>query len=994
MIDKLEFVLKVVLVVIAMLCRGESFGQERCGTVTVLENKRNRLDVRESDEQFEQWLSQRAELRKEHGQRTGAYTVPVVFHVIHKGEQPGTGVNVSDAQLLSQIAVLNRDFNRTNPDAASTPAEFAGVAGAINISFVLAKQDPEGNSTSGIVRVRGTKNQWSVNDETTLKALSYWPAEDYLNIWVTDLSSSLLGYAQFPVSNLAGLEDAEDNRTTDGVVVDYSVVGSSEDGNFNLSTTFNKGRSATHEVGHYFGLRHIWGDDSGSCSGSGDYVDDTPNQANNTDGCPTHPQTSCSAHTMFQNYMDYTNDVCMNLFTQGQVARMITVIENSPRRASLLTSSGAEDPAPVANDITLVSFASPTSILCGTTSRPMLRVVNNGTEPVTQLSIAFFAGSDTLLSSVILSKSLASGAATTVSLDAFEFQPGNIDFGAKVVTVNGVIDSKLSGNSLTGTTYLYFTASVPYVEPFETTPQQWRFSDTTPSWRTKDVNGNRSLFLNSYGTAGTDSDVAITPGFTLPTGKGYLIFDLAYASVSSSDDSQLAIYALNACSDDVSDGTLLFSKSGNALSTSGLTSTAFVPTNLSWRQEVVDLSVVAKGTYVRFAIVVWGTTGNDLYVDNFHVVGEVREDVELADVTDFGPVTCQTTTRANLVLRNKGATLLSTIQVSCHVNGELISIETFSNLSLSTGSTTALSIQNIPTTEASNSITFEVLRPNGLFDTNESNNSFTITTTVNSDADIIPYRQPFENGRETWTALSPYGGEAWAEKVTPLGGIMSFTVQDEVATRSAWLVSPLLDFSDAAEASVFFDVARLAGHIGGLVEFRSDSSDTLRVMISTDCGHQYQERVAIPLALSSTAVDIPAAPSHWIRHFIDLTAFAGMDAVRIAVVLEHPTANIFIDNAEFFLSSNPAPVAAEPPFSVYGTEPSSPGEFYVTFHLDERHDVSYSLLDMTGRVISTKHLTDVLNQTYELKPQVNAGIYLLRVQIGDDLYTSRVYIDQ
>src|SRR5690606_29195746 len=137
----------------------------------------------------------------------------------------------------------------------NTPTEFLGVAGSLDIKFELAKRTPEGLPTNGIVRVEGTKSTWTLSDNFMLKSLSYWPAEDYLNIWVTDLAGLLIGYAQFPVSTLPGLDESPDNRLTDGVVVDYKNFGSSDHGSFNLDPNYNKGRTATHEVGHFFGLK-------------------------------------------------------------------------------------------------------------------------------------------------------------------------------------------------------------------------------------------------------------------------------------------------------------------------------------------------------------------------------------------------------------------------------------------------------------------------------------------------------------------------------------------------------------------------------------------------------------------------------------------------------------------------------------------------------------------------------------------------------------------
>ncbi len=320
------------------------FAQQKCATVQYHEQQRHQHRLLENEIQFEQQLAAKILQRKKDlvnkRLQSETYRIPVVVHVIHNGEAVGTGRNVSDERILSQIEVLNKDFNRLNTDAANTPAEFLPVAGSIDIEFVLAKQDPDGYCTDGINRVHGNRASWPLSMDNQFKALSYWPAEDYLNIWVIDISGSYLGYAQFPVSSgLPGLEDEDHNRLTDGVIIDYTAfgVGSS-------SPYYNLGRTTTHEVGHFFGLRHIWGDDD-ACHAT-DYVDDTPPQTEETYNCPAYPKAdACSLSSMFQNYMDYSDDVCLNLFTQGQIERVVAVLENSPRRNSLLTSHGLEEPS-------------------------------------------------------------------------------------------------------------------------------------------------------------------------------------------------------------------------------------------------------------------------------------------------------------------------------------------------------------------------------------------------------------------------------------------------------------------------------------------------------------------------------------------------------------------------------------------------------------------------------------------------------------------------
>ena len=281
-----------------------------CGTMDVHQRllrtdpEYRRLRIVSENHHFEFRISRSATTR------TGVTRIPVVVHVVHKTPVQ----NISDAQVKSQIDVLNHDFRKANNDLGKIPAPFQPLATDARIEFVLADKDPLGKPTTGIVRVATTKDSFQDSDDgvkhAALGGSNAWPRDRYLNIWVCQLGNGLLGYAQFPGGSAA----------TDGVVIVHSAFGTTG----SVAAPFNLGRSATHEVGHWLNLRHIWGDDGGGCNGD-DFVADTPNQSDHNFGKPVFPHVSCrnAPHgDMFMNYMDYTDDDSMFMFTKGQAERM------------------------------------------------------------------------------------------------------------------------------------------------------------------------------------------------------------------------------------------------------------------------------------------------------------------------------------------------------------------------------------------------------------------------------------------------------------------------------------------------------------------------------------------------------------------------------------------------------------------------------------------------------------------------------------------------
>ncbi len=254
-------------------------------------------------------------------------TIPVVVHVVWNQAVE----NISDEQILSQIDVLNEDFNAENAEIGSVPVMFQSVIADVDFHFCLASKDPNGNATTGITRTQSDNNigigGTAAIHHSSQGGQDAWDAGKYLNIWVSKFAGGLGGTATFP---------GEGPADEQGVEVSYrqfGTIGTAADPPYHL------GRTCTHEIGHYFNLEHLWGPNFNSCCDEDDGVADTPNSCEDyLHECPDGTTFSCTDPDMWMNFMNYTDDACMAMFSKGQKLRMYAALNDF--RAGLLNSDG------------------------------------------------------------------------------------------------------------------------------------------------------------------------------------------------------------------------------------------------------------------------------------------------------------------------------------------------------------------------------------------------------------------------------------------------------------------------------------------------------------------------------------------------------------------------------------------------------------------------------------------------------------------------------
>lgn len=556
---------------------------------------------------------------KSHSAAAATYVIPVVFHVIYT-TQAG---NISEAQILDQMDILNKEFRRQQADTILTPAAFLPFAAPIDMEFRLATKDPAGNCTNGINRIYNNLSNCSVyNDE--VKSLSYWPSNKYLNVWIVqtmhyDGSTNCGGggYARFP-GGAPGV---------DGINIRGDLIGSIGTAATNANWGNFLGRYLIHELGHWFNLRHIWGD--ATCGN--DFVADTPPHVFSNSGCPNfprNPNSNCSGSNangeMFTNYMDYTDGPCLNMFSAGQVVRMTAALNsavsgrNNLWTAQNLQATGTADP-----------YTYPAPCVAVPDILPF--------EPITACVGDSVKLSDISYGGLVSSRtwSVPGGSASSLNDSIIKVQynaPGFYDVSLTNTYIGNSNTSVFTNkvlvlNNAPNPNYVY-----PFIEDLEDSfmfTNNWTIrnhNSGSSAWElnnSSSFSGNNCVAIHNFNKSAPLIDELISPEYDLsavfnPT----VTFQLYFATRAASDNDKLQVFISNNCG---KTWNSIYQKTANSgLKTTTVTiASSYTPaaTSAEWRKEKANLLNIWAGGKVNLKFVFTSGGGNNIFIDDINIDG-------------------------------------------------------------------------------------------------------------------------------------------------------------------------------------------------------------------------------------------------------------------------------------------------------------------------------------------------------------------------------------
>ncbi|HEX2533327.1 MAG TPA: choice-of-anchor J domain-containing protein, partial [Chitinophagaceae bacterium] len=915
-------------------------------------------ELKERFEEARAKLARSTRMRADQRMGTLRDTIPVVIHVVGDA---ALQAQVTDAVLQSQIDVLNEDFQGLNGDSARIPAAFKGRYGKMGITFVLAKRSATGALTNGIER--RTQNI-TFTDATAddakladLGGLDAWDPRNYLNLWVVSFGNTgLLGISVFP----------GDSRPLNlhGFVCDYRAFG--RNANY-LYSEFNRGRTTTHELGHFLNLYHIWGDDNGGCmesdfDGPTAALDDTPNQGDATLGNPDPAgsgavlKDGCNAGAsgiMYQNYMDYSDDAALVLFTQGQNLRMEAALTSSPDRAPLLRSNTFTI---FRRDAGIYRVLHPAqgSLNCTPDLRPKVVVKNEGSLALSSVTVAYRVNNGPLITEVLPVNLPAHGGLATVDLGTITGLPGNNTL--TVITSLGTAADENSTNDTLQTSFIIPAGvQLPLRESFE------GFQFPPADWSAWNPNGNftwttsvpgrasfQSLFIDNYNNeAYNQQDDLRTPVLLVPGADSLIIsFDLAHKFYPDPlNHDSLAILVSTDCG---ASFFPLFRKGGAGLATAGSSQDEYLnPKAGDW--STIRLALGGDkfpGGKVLVAFRNTNRFGNNIFLDNIIIEALYPRDLQVMRIEAPDPVVCSPEVTPRVRVRNTGQDTLTSFELSYQVNEGVVQTTTISGLSLPRFSeqTIALPATAIPVGQHRLTVfTHHPVSRTGNSDQNLHNDTASISF-GRSGTVQPPLTEGFENNTfppNGWVVANPDDSLTW--KRAALGNRSSGSAflnsfHYPVPHTHDDLYTPYLTYQQPDSLLLDFDLAAATYSNPGT---RSIPIDTLQVLVTTDCGATF-ETVYKKWGTALQTLNAPTTPqtdeffpqgiAQWRRESIDLTSFAGQPGLQVVFrVSSNYENNIFIDNVDLRTKRLPErlkaqgflllPVPFRDRFSVWHLEP-------------------------------------------------------------------------
>ena len=971
---------------------------------------------------------------------TAPVYVPVVVHIVLPN-----ALQVSDQDVQRQIDKLNIDYAGLNADSAAIPAAFKPLFGKAKIQFTLARRTPGGSLTNGIER-RNSNVLSDINQatdpikRTALGGLDAWDFNKYVNLWVGLDGSGLgvLGYATFPGTGAAADQGVFINAQSWGNNTCYVIP------------EFGLGRTLVHEVGHYFGLYHIWGDEggcagddfrqlSGSCTlPAGLLLGDTPNQAGATSGCLTGVRTdACSPAApgfMYQNYMDYTDDACYALFTTKQVERMEYVLENC--RSSYLTSDGATPPTGA-----ILTDASPTSVvnpggfeitgctvtnypasLCAGNLAPKVRISNNGLDTLKNVKVGMVL--DNAAAVIInLSTNLPLGYSTVVTFPSVNFTTGAHVLKFFTQEPNNTIDQVPANDSLILNLNVGTPTTGPIVEGFESTtfpPVGWSVINPNAgslTW-TRNTAGKKSglasayINLFSYSTTG-HLDYLVSPLVNVAGVDSILVsFDRAYKryATGATFSDTMMIQLSTSCGSSTFPITA-WKKGGNDLSTSPGTNTGnWVPIATDWLRERIDIKpfLPVGATTVQVAFVVKNGYGQNLYLDDINIASVIlpKFDAYARNFTNVAAKVCAPNLTPGVDIVNNGSDPLVSVRVVYRITGPagfnlIDSVQWTGNLLTGGVANVVLKPVTLPTPGTYNFLAYTKL-PNGGQDSQTSNDTtrFTLRYVPTVPA---PLFEGFESGvfpPPNWAVVNQDLQGTWFRTTqASRSGVASAVLDNynyDAKGSTDDIESPMISYSGVDSVKLTFSLSHATYFYPGSTGIPLDS---LQVLVTKDCGNTFTvvynkwgEDLQTVNDPNSPFVDlfIPKAPSQWREESIDLTqAFGSTGLAQVIIRAKGNFGNsIFVDNVN--VTTKTLPLKLKQNGYLISPNPFNTA-FSVQHYIRPASLRGIQVTNAAGQVVFKQNYSGNAQSYINIDlSRYAAGVYMVKLIYQDKVITERV----